>query len=49
MNYQGIQLTNNSIKNGTSLALMVAYSASTFQLAGKAESQKIGAKNEMQK
>ena len=33
----------------TILALMLSYSASTFQLTGKAEPQKIGAKNDLQK
>ena len=44
INYQGLQLTNNSIKYGTILALMVANSASTFQLTGKEESQKFKGK-----
>ena len=40
LNTRGLQLTIYLIMHGTILALMVSYSASTFQLAGKAESQK---------
>ena len=35
--------------DGNFLALMVAYSASTFQLTGKAEPQKNRGKNDLQK
>ena len=40
LNTRGLQLTIYLIMHGTILALMVSYSASTFQLARKAESQK---------
>ena len=40
VDYQGLQLTNNSNMHGTSLALMVAYSASSFHFPGKVEPQR---------
>ena len=48
LNTRGFQLTIYLIMHGNFLALMVTYSALTFQLTRKAEPLKIRGKNDLQ-